>query len=114
MYLFRSHLLEYGGTVADQNDDTRIVYDNRRLHCIGPPRLFPPLSMNKQTSKRGGSSYIPVFVSIYLFRSHLLQYAGGTVADRFVECSPLLMHRSAAFVPTIEYGQTDTGKLSIR
>ena len=113
MYLFCSHLLEYGGTVADQNDQTRI-YDNR-LHCmlIGPPRLFPPLSMNKQTSKRGGSSYIPVFVSIYLFRSHLLQY-GGTVADRFVECSPLLMHRSAAFVPTIEYGQTDTGKLLIR
>ena len=54
---------------------------------------------------------------MYLFRSHLLEY-WGTVADQNrhttttrkpIDCiDPLLYNRSAAFVPTIEYGQTDT------
>ena len=84
MYLFRSHTCLSMGELSIQSNNTTTTIDciNQSIRCtIGPPRLFPPLSMDKQTSKRGGS-YCIVALSIYLFRSHLLEY-GGTVANQY-------------------------------
>ena len=54
-------------------------------------------------------------LSIYLFRSHLLEY-GGTVADQntYDDTTTIdRINRSAAFVPTIEYGQTERSRQAL-